>query len=159
MAMDHQIIPLLEPADYQAGSQDLDSINMRGLHWVDLVIMFGTITGNNAFVKLWSGATNGAKTTELAFKYRKGNADYNAASADVFGAYTSVAIGASGLLLDDATAWDHRTVRIRVQADQLADGHEFLTVETDDGSASALFVAALAIGCPRYDGATHTTAL
>lgn len=156
---DLQIIPLLEPADYQAGNQDFDSINMGRLHKVRIVIQFGTITGNDAVFKLYSGATAGTKTTELAFKYRKSSADFNAASADVFGARTSVAAGGNGLTLADATAWDHRCVQIDVLADQLPEAHKWLTVETDDGSASALFMSAVAIGYPRQSGDTNLTAL
>lgn len=154
-----QIIPLLEPADYQAGAQDLDSINMGLLHKVLILIQLGVVTGNDAVFKLYSGATAGTKTTELAFKYRKSEADSGNASADKFGARTSIAAGASGLTLGTAADWDHRTIQIEVMADQMTDGHEWLTVETDDGSASALFMSALAVGFPRFDGDTHTTAL
>jgi hypothetical protein len=155
-----QIIPLLEPADYQAGSQDLDSINMGLLSKVIVLIQLGAITGNDAVFKLYSGATAGAKTTEIGFKYRKSGADSGNASADVFGARTAIAAGATGLTLGTASDWDHRTIEIEVLADQLgAESHDWLTVETDDGSASALFMSAIAIGFPRYDGETHTTAL
>lgn len=154
-----QIIPLLSPADYQAGSQDLDSINMGLLSKVLILIQTGVITGNDAVIKLYSGATAGTKTTELAFKYRLSGADTGSASADVFGARTAIAAGASGLVFSSAASWDTRVIEIEFMADQMTDGHEWLTVETDDGSASALFLAAIAVGFPRYDGDTHTTAL
>ncbi len=153
-----QIIPLLEPADYQAGSQDLDSINMGKLHAVTILIQLGTVTGNDSTIDLWAGATAGVKTTQLAFKYRLSSADYGSASADVFGAATSVAATAS-LTFTAATSYDHRTIRIDFESDQMSDGLEWLTVATDDGSASALLMSAIAIGYPRYQGDTHTTAL
>jgi hypothetical protein len=154
-----QPINLLEPADYQAGSQDFDSVNMGLLHKLDILIQLGAITGNDAVFKLYAGATAGVKTTELAWKYRKSSADFNAASADVFGARASIAAGASGLVLSDATAWDHRAIWIEVMADQMTDGLEWLTVEFDDGSASVILMSAIGIGWPRYGGDTANTAL
>lgn len=154
-----QIIPLLSPADYQAGATDLDSIHTGKLHKVRILIMLGAITGNDAVFKLYAGATAGTKTTEIAFKYRKSGADTGNASADVFGARTAIAAGATGLTLADATAWDLRVIEIDVMSDEMPDGKPWLTVETDDGSASVLLMAAVAIASPRYSGDTHTTAL
>jgi hypothetical protein len=48
---------------------------------------------------------------------------------------------------------------IEVMADQMTDGEEWLTVEYDDGSASAHLLSAIAIGWPRYGGDTANTAL
>ena len=154
-----QIIPLLAPADYQAGSQDFDSIHMGKLHKVKILIQLGAITGNDPTIQLYAGATAGTKTTELAFKYRKSSADSPAASADVFGARTSVAAGASGLVFTDSGDYNLRTLEIEVMADAMPDGKPWLTVATDDGSASVLLMSAIAIGWPRYAGDTVTTAL
>lgn len=153
-----QVIPLQEPEDIQSAGADIDSINMGKLHKVDILLMFGAITGNDTAIKLYSGATAGTKTTAMAFEYRKSNADVPAASADVFGARTS-ATAATGLVFTDAGDFNLRTVWIEFMADQMTDGEEWLTVEIDDGSASVLLNAALAIGWPRYGGDTHTTAL
>lgn len=154
-----QIIPLLEPADYQAGSQDLDSINMAYLHNVTIAIMTGAITGNDATIQLYAGASAGAKTTELAFKYRVSSADYGSASADVFGAATAVAAGGSGLVFTAATSWDHRTILIEVEGSAMPAGMPWLTVATDDGSASVLLLSAIAFGEPRYPASTDVTVL
>lgn len=154
-----QTIPLLAPADYQAGAQDLDSINMGRLNWVRIILTFGVITGNDAVIKLYTGATAGTKTTEMAFKYRLSTVDTPAASADVFGARTAIAAGGTGLTFADAGDYNLRTIEIDVMADQMPDGHDWLTVETDDGSASALFVAAIGIGLPRHAQDTALTAL
>lgn len=154
-----QPIPLLAPADYQAGSQDFDSVNMGVLHKLDIFIQLGAITGNDPVIKLYSGATAGTKTTELAWKYRKSTVDTPAASADVFGARTSVAAGGTGLTFADSGDYNARTLWIEVMADQMTDGHEWLTVEFDDGSASAILMSAIGIGWPRYGGDTATTAL
>lgn len=154
-----QPIPLLKPADYQAGSQDFDSINMGLLRKVDILIQLGAITGDGPWFKLYSGATAGAKTTELAFKYRLSTADSPAASADVFGARVAVAAGGSGLVFTASADFDNRTIWIEFHSDQMTDGHKWLTIESDDGSASGLLVSSIAIGWPRYGGDTPPTAL
>ena len=153
-----QIINLLEPADYQAGSQDMDSVNMGKLHKLKIVVTLGAITGDGAVFKLYGGATAGAKTTEIGFKYRVSSADFGSASADVFGSRTAIAAGASGLVLT-AAAFDRRLIEIDVMSDEMPDGKPWLTVETDDGSASVLLMAAVGFGAPRYSGDTHTTAV
>lgn len=154
-----QIINLLEPADYQAGSQDFDSVNMGKLHSLTILIQLGAITGNDPVIKLYSGASAGSKDTELSWKYRLSSVDFGSASADVFGALTAVAAGGTGLTFTASANYDHRVIRIDITSDQMTDGEEWLTVETDDGSASALLMSAIGIGVPRYAGDTHTTAL
>ena len=154
-----QVIPLLVPADYQAGSQDFDSVNMGKLHKLDILIQLGVITGNDPVIKLYAGATAGTKTTELAWKYRKSNADSPAASADVFGARASIAAGGTGLTFSSSADYDLRTLWIEQMADQMPEGKPWLTVETDDGSASVLLMSAIGIGWPRFGGDTNTTAL
>ena len=72
-----------------------DDLDITATVWVGK--RRGAITGNDPVIKLYSGATAGTKTTELAWKYRKSSADTPAASADVFGARTSVAAGGTGL--------------------------------------------------------------
>jgi hypothetical protein len=154
-----QVINLLEPADYQAGSQDFDSVNMGRLHKLDILIQLGAITGENPVFKLYAGATAGAKTTELAFKYRVSGTDFNAASADVFGSRSSIAAGASGLTLNPVASYDHRVIWIEVLSDQMTEALKWLTIETDDGSASVLLMSAIGIGWPRNGGDTPNTAL
>lgn len=153
-----QIIPLLEPADYQAGSQDLDSINMGLLHSVSIIVQVGAVTGNDAYIKLWCGATAGTKTTELAFTYRLSTVDCGSASADVFGDPVTTVV-ATGIAFAAAASWDHRTILIEVDSAAVPTAKPWLTVETDDGSASALFLSAVAIGVPRYPAHTEATVL
>lgn len=162
-----QTIPILEPADWQAGSKDFDSINMGKLNAVRLILIAGAQVGDGASIKLYSGATAGAKTTELGFKYRVTGTDLGAASADLFGptpssttgARTAVAAGASGLVFTTSADWNLRTVEIDIEADQMTDGEEWLTIESDDGTASSLFWACVAIGVPRFAGDLPPTAL
>ena len=78
-----QTIPILEPADWQAGTKDFDSINMGRLHAVRLILIAGAQAGDGAWIKLYGGATAGAKTTEIGFKYRVTGTDLGAASASL----------------------------------------------------------------------------
>lgn len=159
MRTELQFIPLLVPADYQAGAQDFDSVNMGKLQRLSIAILLGAITGNDPVIKLYGGATAGAKTTEMAFKYRKSSADSPAASADVLGARTSIAAGGTGLTFTSSASFDLRMLRIDVESSEMPEGLPWLTVETDDGSASVLLMSAIGVGEPRFQGDTLTTAL
>jgi hypothetical protein len=92
----------------------------------------------------------------MAFKYRVSGADFAVASADVFGARTAIAAGGTGLTLNPVASYDHRVITIDVQSDEMPDGKPWLTVETDDGSASVLLMSAIGVGWPR-EAATPTT--
>ena len=111
------------------------------------LFLFGALTGNS-ILKVYSGASAGTKTTALAFSYRLGSADYKAATADQFGAATSVA--AAGLTLTAAT-FDHRQVAITVDSDQMTDGEKWLTFEINS-TATVMNVAAAGVGETRYPG-------
>lgn len=154
-----QIISLMEPADYQAGSTDMDSVHMGKLHKLKIVVQLGAITGEDPVFNLYAGATAGTKTTELPFKYRVTVIDWKSTGADVFGARTAIAIGATGLTLNPVASYDHRMIEIDINSDEMPDGKPWLTIATDDGSASVLLMSALGIGWPRYAGDTHTTAV
>ena len=77
----------------------------------------------------------------------------------MFGARTSVATGGSGLVFTDAGDYNLRTIEIDVQASAMPVDENWLTVATDDGSASALLMSGVAIGWPRYASDTPPTAL
>lgn len=135
-----KLVPVLEPADYQAGI-DGDSINMRWASHASIVLEFGAITGD-AVLKVYEGATDGAKTTSKAFKYRLSSGDFKAASADLWGA-VSTSVAADGVTLTAAT-YDHRMVAIELDAEELTDGLPFLTIELS-AAADVLNLSALAV--------------
>lgn len=143
-----KLIPVIEAKDYGSAGIDGDSINMGLLYSVAISLLFGQITGNST-LKLYAGATAGAKTTAIAYQYRFGSADYKATDADGLGDLVDVA--STGLVMTAAT-FDHRHVVIEVRPDQLTDGLPWLTVEIDN-VATVMNVAALGIGDPRYQ--TH----
>jgi hypothetical protein len=158
--MNTQVIPLLSPSDVQSAGADLDSINTGKLQGTVLIaLLIGAVTGDNPILLCYAGATAGTKTTEIAFRHRKASADTGSASADVFGARTVQAVDGTGLALGVAATADLRCYLIEIDVDDMPDGKPWLTVFLDDGSASALFAAAIAVGTPRYDGDTNSTAL
>lgn len=155
-----QVMPLLSPADIQSAGADLDSINTGKLTGtVRILLLIGAVTGDNPVLLAYAGATAGTKTTEIPFRHRKAGADTGASGADVFAARTAQAADGVGLALGAAAVADLRCYILEVDVDDMPDGKPWLTVFLDDGSASALFAAAVAIATPRYSGDTHTTAL
>jgi len=149
----HQFIPVLEPADYEAGI-DFDSVHMGREHSLSVAIAFGAITGD-AVLTVNTGATEGTKTTAVAFNYRFGGGDFKAASADILGA--PVAVSSTGLTLTAAT-FDHRMIVIEIDADAVTDGQPWVTLSLSN-AASVLLASAVAVGKPRYQGRTATTAI
>jgi hypothetical protein len=85
-----KIIPLLTSANIGA-STDLDSINAANAHKITFIFTCGSCTGDVTF-SFNSGATNGAKTNAIPFKYGLGGAAIgtavagSTASCDVLGA-------------------------------------------------------------------------
>lgn len=144
-------IPVLEPVDAEAGI-DGQSINMGLLHSVTFPIVFGAITGD-AVLKFYAGATDGAKTTALAFRYQLSAADFKAASADLYGA--SVSVASTGLTLT-AAAFDHRTIVVEFDTRDMPVASPWLTVELS-AAASVLLVACVADGEGRYMSSAGTT--
>ena len=146
---------LCEAKDYGSAGIDFDSVNMGKVHSMSALIAFGALTGNSV-LKVYCGATAGAKTTAIDFKYCVTGADFKASGADVFGAATSVT-GSSGLTLT-AASFDHRTIAIDVQSDQVTADKPFLTIEID-ATATVLNVGAVGVCVARQHGATNPTVL
>jgi hypothetical protein len=143
---------LAEPGDHNAAGIDLDSFHAGRIHEAAIAVLFGALTANSV-LKVYVGATEGAKTTAIAFKYRFSQGDFKAASADLYGAATAVA--ATGLTLTAAT-FDHRVALIEIDSQAIPDATPWVTVEIDD-TATALNVAALLVGTPRNASNEGTT--
>lgn len=146
-----KLIPIYEPLDMQAGL-DGQSVNMGLLHRIAFPLTFGVLTGD-AVLKFYVGASDGTKTTAVAFKYRLSSGDFKAASADLFGDATSVA--STGLTLTAAT-FDHKTAVIEFDAQAIDDAKPWLTIELS-AAADALFGACVAIAEPRHASNAGTT--
>jgi hypothetical protein len=146
-----KIVSIYEPVDTEAGL-DGQSVNMGLLHSICFILSFGAVTGD-AVLKFYVGATDGTKTTAVAFKYRLSSGDFKAANADQLGAVTDVA--SSGLTLTAATH-DHKLLVIEFDSQAIADATPWLTVELS-AAASASLTACVAIGAPRFASNAGTT--
>lgn len=144
-------VSILEPVDTEAGI-DGQSVNMGLLNEICYLLTFGAVTGD-AVLKFYVGATDGTKTTAVAFKYRLASGDFKAASADLFGAVTDVAN--TGLTLTAAT-FDHKMVAIEFDSQAIADATPWLTIELS-AAASASLTACIAIGDQRFASNTGTS--
>lgn len=146
-----KVVPIYEPVDTEAGL-DGQSVNMGLMHQMCYLLTFGAVTGD-AVLKFYVGATDGTKTTAVAYSYRVTGADFKAANADLFGSATAVA--STGLTLT-AASFDHRTLAIEFDAQVIPDATPWLTVELS-AAASASLTACLAIGEPRNASNSGTT--
>ncbi len=148
----YKVVPVIKTADYNAGV-DGDSINCGKARRVTFIMTFGAITGN-AILKIYSGATDGAKTSALTFKYALGSAAIGSASCDVLGTEsTSAALTLTGTTYADKMM----IVEVDMQFMDADNNEEWLTMEISaDASAGILHVVALVE--PRYiDGTTMLT--
>ena len=146
LSENNNIVHLIEPQDHQSGGIDGDSFHAGRVHAFDIIVCFGNLT-NDSVLSLYSGATNGTKTTQEGFRYRFSDADLRNANADVYGDWTTIAAGA-GLTLTAAT-YNDRIVIISMDTDELTEGQPLVTLEIDN-TASALFVSAVAVCKSRY---------
>ena len=125
-----------------------DSINMKNYHRATFVINFQTLGGAAAYVMAHSGATDGALTSALTFRYAFGSAASLTANADVLGAESTSA----ALVVAHAT-YDNYMLIVEVDASDMdvANGEEWLTLSFPDTATGATGnVSAVAILEPRY---------
>jgi len=135
-----KIAPLLASSDINAGV-DSDSVDMQGVKSATFLCVFGPLHAGaaGAILKLYSGATHGTKTTAMTFNYKYGGAAIKSASADIL---TATATSAA---LQIATATlASRLLVIEINADQITDGHRYLTIEVGaEADAGELAIVAL----------------
>lgn len=141
----------VKPANNQAGF-DTDSINLGKGHNLIFLIASGAIT-SDAVLKLYSGATDGTKTTAETFNYRLADADQGSDLADNFADWAT-----SAALTLTAATYDLRLLLVEIAADELTDGQEWVTLEFSSG-ASTLFNCVIALVRPRYAGHDVPTVL
>lgn len=133
------ITPILSSADIVSG-HDCDSILVAKATHVALMCMFGPSLSNNAVLTLYSGATDGTKTTAVTFAYTYGGAATGSASSDVLSTpATSAALTCTG------TTFVSRLLLIEFDMENITDGHDWLTLEvSSDASNGELTVVAIA---------------
>ena len=152
-------VPILSDGDLNAGATlSCDSINMKNHHRARFLINYQTIGGAANYVKLYSGATDGALTSALTFRYAFGGAAQGSASADVFSTWSTSA----NLSVAHGTYDNYGLiVEIEAAAMDVANAEEWLTLvfaDTDTGATGN--VSVWAVLEPRYSsGDESATAL
>lgn len=147
------IVPIIEPQDHQSAGIDGDSVKMEKYGHVIFIFVFGELTGNSV-LKIYEGATAGAKTTALTFSYRYTSADLKNDDADQLGSEAT-----SAALTLTNTVYEDRMLVVEIDASELTDGYPWVTPEIDD-TASELLVACVAImGKARYAEDVPPTAI
>jgi hypothetical protein len=156
LSEDKKIIPLLASANYGAGA-DSDSFKAYG-DKVTLILTFGSVTGD-AVLKVYSGATAGAKTSSLPFKYAYGGGAIGAASADYLTAWAD-ATASSGLTLTAATYGSKMAViEFNTAAMDVANAEEWITVNISSAASSGILHMVAVLDKPRYSGNRSATLL
>jgi hypothetical protein len=133
---------ILKPGDHQAGV-DGDSVHMGRVFSLAFLIQFGALTGD-AILSIYSGATNGTKTTQATFRYRLASAVQGSANGDQFAAWAT----SSALTLTAAT-YQNKLLVVEIDSADLADGQRWATLEFSS-AASALNASVVAVGRPRH---------
>ncbi len=159
-----KLIPLCPEATSVADSYDLDSFKLsEGQRACILIQHSASVTGNN-ILTMGVGASTGAKTTTVTFRYRLGSAVPKVATADVLGTEATSA----ALTLTAATYQGLMLVLEITAAEVLAAGLAYTAAPFDgkwvtvnfDGAASVGTVMAFAIlSESRYLQATQATAI
>ncbi len=127
-------VPVINSADINAGV-DGDSINCGKVQGrVLFILMFGTLVGD-AVLTVYSGATNGAKTSALYFKYALGSAAVGSASSDILGTEAEVAT----LTLTAATYTDKMLlVEVDVHKMDMQNDEEWMTISLSNAADSGI---------------------
>lgn len=153
MGEQKKITPLMNTADYGAGV-DGDSIDMKNFHHATFICTFGAIAGD-AVLKVYSGATDGAKTSALTFNYAFGGAAIGSADCDVLATEaTSAALTLTGTVYDNFML----VIDIDAVAMDVDNGENWLTLEISSAGTSGI-LHIVAILDPRYTGKNSVSAL
>lgn len=158
LAENYKIVPVGSDIDLNvAAANDCDSINMKNYHHATFLVNFQTLGGAAIYVALYSGATDGAKTSALTFNYAFGGAAAGAANCDVLAAWAT-----SAMLTVAHATYDNYLLVIEAPATimDLANNEDWLTLsflDTDTGATGN--VSVIAVLQPRYSYNRIATAL
>ena len=152
-AEEYKIVPVGSDIDLStAAANDCDSINMKNYHHATFLVNFQTLGGAAIYVALYSGATDGAKTSALTFQYALGSAAQGSTNCDVLSAWSTVTTAASGVTIAHAT-YDNYLMVIEAPSTimDLANNEDWLTLSFLDTDTEATGnVSVIAILKPRY---------
>lgn len=158
LAGKYKIVPVGSDIDLNsAAANDCDSINMKNYHKATFVVGFQTIGGAANYVALYSGATDGAKSSALTFKYAFGGAAQATANCDVLAAWAE-----SAMLTVAHATYDNYMLIIEIDVSKMdtANDENWLTLsflDTDGGATGNVQVHAVLE--PRYPSGQSVTAL
>ena len=156
LAEQKKIVPVMSDGDLNAGATlDTDSINMKNYHRATFVIGLQTMGGADPVMTVYSGATDGACTSALTFRYAFGSAAQATALCDVLAAWTQAAT----LTIAHAT-YDNYMLIVEIDAVDMdvANAEEWLTLRFTCGAATGN-VQIYAILDPRYTQNVSESAL
>jgi hypothetical protein len=158
LAEEYKIVPVANNYDLSTDdTMTLDSINMKGFHHCTYLVHFHAIGTASPILYVYSGATNGARTSPLTFTYAWGAAAVLGTNCDVLAAW-----GTSAALTVTHGTYDNYLLVIEVPAAQMdmANNEEWLTMNlTDPITGCTGNVTVTAVLKPRYSNNRSVTAL
>lgn len=160
LASKKKIVPVLRYGDLNAGATlDTDSIKMSKYSRATFLVQFHAIAVADSTLRVYSGATDGAATSALTFKYAFGSAAQGTALCDVLAAAST----SSALTIENATH-DNFLLVVEVDAADMdtANDEEWLTLRISDdvgGGGQTGNVTVIAVLEPRYQYDQSGTAL
>ena len=143
----YKVVPVGSDIDLNAAAaNDCDSINMKNFNHATFLVNFQTLAGAAIYVKCYSGATDGTKTSALTFTYAFGGAAQGSANCDVLAAWAT-----SANLSVAHASYDNFLLVVEVDADimDMANDEEWLTLtfeDTDTGATGNVSVVAILQG-------------
>jgi hypothetical protein len=162
IAMEKKIVWLAEDIDINsAATNPSDGINMKNYHDCLFVVHYIDLGTEAHYVRVQSGATEGAYSSNLLFKYAWGGAVLGAANADVYATWAAVTAAVPYLSVAHA-GYDNTTLLVYIEADQMdvANQEEWLNISFDDDLTNAAGQAVvMAILSPRYPSGSIATCL
>jgi len=158
LSENYKIVPIMSDNDMNVGDPTTvgDSINMSGYHEATFIVGIQTVGGADFTVGVYSGVTNAACTTFVPFHYAYGGAAAATANCDVLAAWTK----AVAIVTVAHASKDNFMLIIEVDADEMASGHKWLTLQVGDPSTGATGnIQVHAILKPRFSSNLSVTAL
>ena len=145
-------VPVFESANINTGATG-KSINMTNYHHAVFILAFLSDLNGDAVLTIKSGATDTAETTPVTFHHRGSPQDFGVAGSDILSAELST----TSLILTEGNYQD-RILVCEVDADDMADGQEWLTLSLDN-TATGGSVTCVALLEPRYASKVFKTAI
>lgn len=162
LAQQLKIVWLAEDIDIaSAATNPSDGINMANYHDCLFVVHYIDLGGAAHYVRVQSGATEGAYSSDIPFRYAFGGAALAAASADVYATWAATTSSVKYLSVAHAT-YDNYTLLVYIEASEMdvANQEEWLNISFDDDLTNATGQAVvMAILTPRYPSGSIATCL